>query len=102
MNESYEHVLKTVQEKGKAFDKYLKDLSHVNEELLAKSSILVKSFDEMKGKKHTCPICYTRKQTHTFQPCGHCTCQSCSERALSRNRCFTCRAPVEGIMRIYI
>jgi hypothetical protein len=102
MNESYEHVLKSVQEKGKEFDKYLKELCQVNAEVLEKSNMLVKSFEDIKGKKQTCPICYTRKPTHTFQPCGHCCCQSCSERALSRNRCFTCRSPVEGIMRIYI
>ena len=102
MNDSYEHVLKSILEKGKEFDKYLKELGQANAEVLQKSHMLVKSFEEIRGKKQTCPICYTRTQTHTFQPCGHCTCENCSSRALSRNRCFTCRSPVEGIMRIYI
>ena len=102
MSKSYEDLCKCMQQRGKEYSGYLKDLNDLNNEVLEKTDALLTEFDKMKEKKSTCPICYTRSQTHTFQPCGHCTCQPCSERALTRNRCFTCRSPVEGIMRIYI
>ena len=102
MNKSYEDVCQSLQKKGTEFATFLQELTVLNNDVLGKTERLLKAFDQMKGKNATCPICYTRTQTHVCQPCGHCTCENCSSRALSRNRCFTCRSPVQTIMRIYI
>ena len=99
---SYEDLCKKMHSKANDFAKYLKELNDLNTSVIKNTEKLVAAFEDLKGKKSVCSVCYTRKPTHVFLECGHCFCQSCAERGLARNKCFICRATVNAIIRVYI
>lgn len=50
----------------------------------------------------TCPICCESKLSHCLVPCGHCFCDGCARRAVSRRRCHTCRRSMVSMQRLYL
>jgi hypothetical protein len=50
-----------------------------------------------------CCVCREEERTTAFLPCGHrCACGTCAERWAARARtCPMCRAPVNGLARIF-
>ncbi len=53
------------------------------------------------NSENKCQICYSRTRTHCLVPCGHLVCTACTSRAQTRSRCFTCRAQIETIQRVF-
>ena len=107
-DESFEGLAKRMHSKSEAFGTEMEKIRTLNSDLKHKIEQLLSSLGALKGhvlidtQDKKCAICYTRARTHAFVPCGHITCQSCSRRAAQRNRCFTCRQPVEATLRVYL
>ena len=81
----------------------LQKIKELNQELISKSENIVTSLNKIVVlKTNKCTVCYTRERRVVFQPCGHVFCESCADRATTRNRCFTCRASVVSSFRIYL
>ena len=101
---SYEDVCCTMKEKADKFSIILRDLNTLNDDIKQKIDTLLNTLSGIKSTKQKfCTVCVSRAPTHCFLPCGHAgLCQNCAERGLSRNRCFSCRQPIESIVRIFI
>ena len=102
---SYNDLLGKLKQKADQFSAHLGDLNNLNNAAREKAEALRKALQEFPTKETqpTCSVCYTNPPTHALLGCGHgLYCQTCAERALSRNRCFLCRARIESIVRIYM
>ena len=100
---SFESILLKVKERADQFASRLTDLNNANNELKNQTDKVLKKLLEFKGKQpKNCSVCYSREVSHALVPCGHCYCENDSSRALTRNRCPMCRAPVESILRVFI
>mmetsp|Transcript_32737 Transcript_32737/g.63287 ORF Transcript_32737/g.63287 Transcript_32737/m.63287 type:complete len:614 (+) Transcript_32737:69-1910(+) len=51
-----------------------------------------------------CPICQSEVAMRVaFQPCGHTACRDCVHQLIERGHtCHICRAPLEGVLPVYI
>jgi len=102
-NKSYRQEISHIIDKAKQFDLQLQKIKELNQELITKSENIVTSLNKIVVlKTNKCTVCYTRERRVVFQPCGHVFCESCADRATTRNRCFTCRASVVSSFRIYL
>jgi hypothetical protein len=103
MASEYESILVKMKQKSDDFKNYLTELNNLNNEVNDKTAKLLKTITTFKGcKEKLCPVCYSRPSTHAFLNCGHIHCENCATRGMNRNRCFQCRAVVEGVMKIYL
>jgi len=99
-NKSYRQEISHIIDKAKQFDLQLQKIKELNQELIAKSEIIVTSLNRIVVlKTNKCTVCYTRERRVVFQPCGHLFCESCADRATTRNKCFTCRGRIENVSR---
>lgn len=103
----YEDLVKKMQEKSKELNEHLLKIKQANEELQEKCANVLDSLSELVGNvrppRTTCNVCYSRPRSFCVLPCGHAGyCDSCATRAQSRGRCFTCRADITQIVRIYL
>jgi len=105
---NFEDSIRTWQKKSVEFDGFLANVKNLNSELAERSDKLLLAITELVGNVSAdttklCAVCYTRERTHVLG-CGHVLCGSCCDRAKRRNppRCFTCRQPIEQIIRIYL
>ncbi|XP_060567835.1 E3 ubiquitin-protein ligase RNF123-like [Ruditapes philippinarum] len=92
--------------KEKQFD--FRNYEEVNEEeignvetlishLRDKQSTFVRQDSEIKDED-LCQICYARKETTGFKPCGHQSCRSCiNHQMLIKKECFFCKAVITSI-----
>ena len=104
---SYEDLVKRMSEKSKELDGHICKLKKVNDELRDRSACVLDTLKSLVGTvsqaPKTCNVRYSRPRNFCILPCGHAGyCESCANRAQARGRCFTCRAPVEQIIRIYL
>jgi len=106
MDSTYRGEVANILEKAKSFDQHLQKLKDLNLELVKKSQHILTSINKIVAlKNHKCSVCFTRERRVVFQPCGHCFCSSCADRATGgtgRGRCFTCRANIEHSFTIYL
>ena len=99
----YEDILLKMKDKSDEFSTFLTDLNNLNNDVKTRTGSLLKKIDDLKGKNQKlCTVCYTRVPTHALQPCGHIYCENCAQRGLNRNKCFTCRQPIQELFRIFI
>ena len=102
MNPTFEELVK----RSKVLDTHLRKLSKANAELSDKATTVLLLLAELGGSAtqtiDTCPVCCSRPREFALLPCGHLFCESCSGRAQTRGRCYTCRTPIENVARIYI
>ena len=105
---SYSDLAKSLHEKTVELDVYLRNLTTINEELKDKCEKALSALRQLCGSESlaariTCNICYSRERTHAVLPCGHGgLCETCSTRVVRRGRCHSCRASVEGSVRIFL
>ena len=105
-NNSYSELVMSIQKKAKEFDRHLTIIKSLNNELLERSEKVQLAIQDMlktiKYKpKEYCSVCYTREPRICLIPCGHVFCTACTDRARSRNRCFTCRGTIDNAVRVY-
>ena len=103
----FQEILLNVNNRAKEFDSNLTRVRVLNEQLISRSEKLLKELDELMEKVKQkdikkCPICVTRPASRVFVSCGHVVCENCSDRAKQRARCFTCRAPILDIIKVYL
>ena len=101
MTANYEKLLVTLKETSDEFANYLTELNNLNNDARNKCEKLLTHLSSNKPEK-SCSVCYSKPNTHAALPCGHCYCENCCNRALTRNKCFTCRQRIESVVRIYI
>ena len=104
---NYEDLAKKMHEKSLELDQHLCELKKANDELRDRSATVLGALSALVGSvaqgPKTCNVCYSRPRQFALLPCGHATyCEQCSNRAMSRGRCFTCRQPIEQVVRIYL
>jgi hypothetical protein len=105
---SYSDLAKRLHSKCEEFSVHLKTLQTVNSGLQSSCEKALTALQALVGSpplapKIVCSTCCTRERTHCLLPCGHAAyCEGCATRAERRGRCFTCRGPVEGKLRVYI
>ena len=100
---SYPEILTKISAKSAEFAKFLADINHLNNDIKDRTDKLLKAINDLQGKgSKLCTVCYTRERSHTILKCGHLFCSNCAERALARNKCFTCRQEIEGLFRVFI
>ena len=105
---SYTELAKSLHDKTVELDKHLRNLTTVNTALKEKCEKALGALRDLCGSNSlavqiSCSVCFTRERTHAFLPCGHGgLCEGCATRGVRRGRCFTCRGPVEGSIRIYL
>ena len=82
----------------------LKKSLEINTKLRETASNLSKALGEMKQfcGSSKCGVCYTRDIISALDPCKHCLCGRCAQRALTANKCPFCRGHVAEYCRIYI
>ena len=99
----YQDILTKMCVKAQEFSNHIKNLNTLNDSVVERTNQLLTALSEFKGTKNTkvCSICYTRTPTIAFIPCGHTHCSDCTTRGVNRNRCFICRSPIEGTLRIF-
>ena len=103
MQSTYRDEVNTILNKARLFDTQLQNLKTLNQELIIKSENIITSLNKIVSKiNNKCTVCYTRDRNVVFQPCGHCFCSSCADRATSRNRCFTCRQNITNSFKIFL
>ena len=106
-NTTYDELVQKMRQRAITFDTHLTKLKNVNSELIARADRILNALKDLLGTvkcepKRFCTVCCTREPRIVFQ-CGHVSCSSCADRAKSgRNRCFTCRAPIESAIRIFL
>lgn len=103
-NESvYGDEIVRIVDRAKLFNTQLEELKKLNLELIKKSEQIVTSLTKIGNRNgsNKCTVCYTRMRKVAFVPCGHLFCESCADRARTRNRCFTCRARIENALAIF-
>ena len=104
----YSEIVTKVLTKAKDFDSHLTRIRTLNDQLISRSEKLLIEISGLLDKVQTkppknCPICFARPIAMVFVSCGHCVCQECATRCKNgRARCFTCRAPVLDIIRVYL
>ena len=104
MTDTYYQVLLKMKKQSEIFGNHLEELHNLNAEVKKKTSMLLHAIMEM-GVRHKskCSICVNNEPTSAFLPCGHGGfCEACALRGQTRNRCFTCRAEIETIVKIFI
>ena len=105
---NYRELAKKLNESGKELDKHLTYLKQTNDILIQKTEDVQDALTNLVGNSSlavriTCSVCFVRERTHCFVPCGHGgLCENCATRGRTRNRCFTCRRSVDGVMRVYL
>jgi len=104
---SFEDVTRKMLTKSKELDVHIVKLKKANDELCERADTVLTSLQELVGSvrkpRETCNVCYSRPRQFAVLPCGHAgLCESCSARAQSRGRCFSCRGPIEQVVRIYL
>ena len=104
---SFEDVALKMHERAQQLNERLCTLKKINDDLIDRSKKVLEALEAFVGiatnKPKTCNVCYSRPRTHVFLPCGHGGfCLSCCERGHSRNRCFTCRARVDNVLKVYV
>jgi len=102
---SYEDLIKSMNAKAVEFDGHLAKVKTANDALVARSNEVMQALTDLLGTVRPtkkCSVCYTRERSHANLNCGHVFCSECAERGLSRNRCYTCRAKIEGLFRVFI
>ena len=54
------------------------------------------------ARDNLCSICYVRTPSFALG-CGHILCGNCKDRAVNRDppRCFSCRKPVESVIKLF-
>lgn len=101
-NTCYHHEISTILDKAKSFNTQLENLKQLNLELIQKSESIISFLDKIKKPSQLkCTVCWTRPKKIAFIPCGHSLCESCSARAVNRNRCFTCRQRIDATLRLF-
>ena len=105
---SFVDLAKKLNDKAKELDARLCKLKEINDVLVENTDTVLQALESfcgtvMPADPKTCNCCYSRPRTHCFVPCGHGNfCKHCCQRGVARNRCFTCRAEVESILRVYV
>ena len=105
---NYRDLAKKLNESGRELDKHITYLKEINDVLIEKTDDVQTALENLVGNSSlavriTCSVCCTRERTHAFIPCGHGgMCERCATRGRTRNRCFICRAEIEGVMRVYL
>ena len=107
MSVSYEDLVKRMHEKSKELDMHIVKLKRVNDDLRSRSACVLDTLKDLVGtvavhSPKSCSVCYSRPRNCCVIPCGHVYCESCANRALSRGRCFACRAAIEQKIKIYL
>ena len=104
MSSAYEEILAKLKEKSDEFSTFLTDINNLNNDIKSRTEKLLQAIEKLKGKEPVklCTVCYTRDRSHANLNCGHTFCENCGQRGLNRSKCFTCRAPVEGLFRIFL
>ena len=103
MTSNYVETLNKIKLKADEFASVLTNINNLNNDLKERTEKLLKALGDIKHNKVTCKICYSRPPTHCVLPCGHAgICEQCAQRALNRNRCFTCRANIGSAVKIYM
>jgi len=104
----YEELLLNVQERAKEFDENITRVRTLNHQVLTRTEKLLSELTNLlekvqkKDAPRKCTICFTRPITVCFVPCGHCLCENCAHRCKEgRNKCFTCRATITDIIKIF-
>ena len=105
---SYAELAKSLHEKTCELGTHLRNLTTINDELKDRCEKALTAMRTLCGSNSlaariTCSICYTRERSHALLPCGHGgLCETCSTRVVRRGRCHSCRATVEGCIRIFL
>ena len=104
---SFEEVAVKMHDRAQQLNERLCTLKLINDDLIDRSKKVLEALEAFVGtavtKPKTCNVCYSRPRTHVFLPCGHGGfCLSCCERGQSRNRCFTCRARVDSVLKVFV
>ena len=106
MPHSYEDLVKKMHERSRELDVHICKLKKFNDDLRSRSSGVLETLKDLVGSVNqgppNCNVCYSRPRDYCVIPCGHVYCESCANRALSRLRCFTCRAAISQKIKIYL
>ena len=108
MADKYADLTKKLHDKGVELNLQLRELTHVNAELIVKCQHVLSSLKKLQGSpslaaKIACSICLENERSHIFLPCGHGGfCEGCALRGVRRNRCFTCRANVQSSVKVFL
>ena len=104
---SYGDLAKSLHTKACELDSHLRNLTTINGDLKDRCEKALEALRALCGgdiaARTKCSLCYTRERSHAILPCGHGGfCEACSDRVVRRARCPTCRASVEGNIRIFL
>jgi len=104
MTTDFRTDVRNIVDKANSFKLQLDKLKQLNDALITKSEEIVESLDKMaqKTENNKCTVCYTRLKKVAFVPCGHLFCAHCADRAITRNRCFTCRGRIDHALTVFL
>ena len=107
MDSSYEELVKKMYDRSRELDTHICKLKKMNDDLRDRSSSVLDTLKKLVGtvndSPRTCSVCYSRPINYCVIPCGHASyCESCANRAVTRGRCFTCRAAIEHKIKIFL
>ena len=104
----YSEIVKQLHDKGVIYNELLNNIKEINETVILKSEKLLTMLKELsdatlKKTPNLCSVCIERDATHCFLPCGHGgICHRCCMQGQRRNRCFSCRGPITGLLRVFL
>ena len=105
---SYRELAQRMVAKAEDFEKHLKKITSLNNELKERSMKILNNIEELVGKTvgqplgNKCKCCFDRESTYILLPCGHANyCEVCATHAKSQGRCYHCRTRIDKIKKVF-
>ena len=101
-------ILENLHKSTNEFEKHLAGAREIVRALKSATTKVVDGMHELRKiiepSANTCTICFENPRRYVARPCGHCFCVECKTRceATTPTRCFTCRALVRQLFRVYL
>ena len=107
MTSEIEATARSIQQLSKQYKSLVEKCKSLFADLDAHTASVLHHMDRIKKKLGVsstllCTICLHTAVNHTLQPCGHSYCQECATKCRTQRSCFSCRATVRSIQKIFL